>query len=187
MDAFGYLSVLISIVLGLGLTHLLAGMAKLMRHRSYVCFYAPTLVWMGLLFLLHVQIWWAVFDLRRVSEWTFFAFVLVLAIPTLVYLLTFLLVPDFDREERVDLKASYFGNRRWFFALFALLPLVSLTQEYAVSQSIQWDADPLFRLGFLVLALVGLMSSSERVHWWLAPAVFLTFGAYIALLFLRLA
>ena len=41
--------------------------------------------------------------------------------------------------------------------------------------------------GFLMLALVGLVSRSERVHGWLASAVFLTFDAYIALLFLRLA
>jgi len=186
MGAFDYLSVLISIVLGLGLTHLLAGAAKLMRRRTAVRFYGPALIWMGLLFLLHVQIWWAIFELRDVAVWTFFSFLLVLAIPTLVYLLTFLLVPAFDQGRRVDQKADYFENRRWFFGIFALVPLVSLAQELAISGAIQWDADPVFRLGFLGLGIVGFGSPRERVHQWLAPIGLLTFGWYVAMLFLRL-
>lgn len=186
MDAFSYLSVLISIVLGLGLTHLLAGAATLIRFQSEVQLYAPSLVWIGLLFLLHVQIWWAVFELRSVSDWTFFSFLLVLAIPTLAYLLSALLIPDFDRETNIDLKASYFENRRWFFGLFVLIPLVSLTQEWIISGGIRWDADPVFRLGFLVLGLIGFGSRHERTHQWLAPVGFIAFAGYIAFLFLRL-
>jgi hypothetical protein len=187
MDAFSYLSVLISIVLGLGVTHLLASAAKLIRFRAAVRLYAPTLVWIGLLFLLHVQIWWAVFELRDVSDWTFFSFLLVLAIPTLAYLLSALLVPDFDRETDIDLKASYFENRRWFFGLFTLIPLVSLVQEAVISSGIRWDADPVFRLGFLVLGLVGVSTRRERVHQWLAPVGFIAFAGYITFLFLRLS
>jgi len=186
MDAFSYLSVLISIVLGLGVTHLLAGAAKLIRFRADVRLYVPSLVWIGLLFLLHVQIWWAVFELRGLSDWTFFSFLLVLAIPTLAYLLSALLIPDFDRETTVDLKASYFENRRWFFGLFTLIPLVSLIQEGVIRGSIQWGADPVFRLGFLVLGLVGFSTRHERTHQWLAPVGFVAFAGYIAFLFLRL-
>jgi hypothetical protein len=186
MDAFSYLSVLISIVLGLGLTHLLAGAAKLMRFRAEVRLYAPSLIWIGLLFLLHVQIWWAVFELREVSDWTFFSFLLVLAIPTLAYLLSALLIPDFDRESTIDLKASYFENRRWFFGLFTLIPLVSLLQELAISGAIRWDADPVFRLGFLALGVVGFSTQHERTHGWLAPIGLVAFAGYILSLFLRL-
>ena len=186
MRAFEYLSVLISIVLGLGLTHLLAGAAKIMRFRSDVRLYGPSLIWIGLLFLLHVQIWWAVFELREVSDWTFFSFLLVLAIPTLAYLLGALLIPDFDRETDTDLKTSYFENRRWFFGLFVLIPLVSLAQEGVISGGIRWDADPVFRLGFLVLGLVGFGTRHERTHQWLAPVGFIAFAGYITVLFLRL-
>lgn len=157
------------------------------RYRSAVRFYGPALVWMGLLFLVHVQVWWAVFELRSVPEWTFFAFMLVLSIPTIVYLLAFLLLPDFDRDEEIDLRASYFEHRRWFFALFALLPLISLGQEYAVSGSIRADADPVFRVGFFALALVGFATGRERVHRLLAPAVLLAFAAYVLTLFLQFA
>ena len=148
--------------------------------------YGPSLVWVGLLFLLHVQIWWAVFELRGVSDWTIFSFLLVLAIPTLAYLLSALLIPGFDRKSTIDLKASYFENRRWFFGLFALIPLVSLLQELAISGAIRWDADPVFRLGFVALGVVGFSTRHERTHQWIAPVGLIAFAGYIVFLFLRL-
>ncbi len=57
MDAFSYLSVLISIVLGLGLTRLLAGFAEMVRARGRLRFYWPLVAQMCLLFLIHVQLW----------------------------------------------------------------------------------------------------------------------------------
>jgi hypothetical protein len=146
MDPFSYLSVLLSIVLGLGLSHLLAGAAQLVRYRVAVRSYTPALLWMAMLFLLHVQVWWSVFDLHRVKVWTFFGFMLVLLIPVLTYLLTYLLVPDFGREGPIDLRTQYYESRRWFFALLMLLPLVSLAQEYTVWGFIRLDADPVFRV-----------------------------------------
>lgn len=186
MSEFDYLSVLISIVLGLGISHVLASAAQLVRYRSAVRFYAPTLLWLTLLFLIHVQIWWAVFELRSVPEWSFFGFVLVLALPVMAYLASVLLSPDFDREEVVDLRASYYEHRRWFFALFALLPLVSLAQEYVIRGFIQGDADPVFRITFALLALLGFVSARERIHQVLAPLVLVGFAAYIGMLFLDL-
>ena len=187
MTEFDYLSVLISIVLGLGLSHVMATAAQLVRFRSAVSFYTPTLLWLALLFFLHVQIWWAVFELRDVPEWTFLNFVLVLSIPAVVYLISVLLAPDFDREARIDLRASYFAHRRWFFGLFALLPVLSLAQEYAISGHIQLDSDPIFRLGFLALAMVGLSSARERLHRTLAVATIVVFAAYVGLLFVELS
>lgn len=186
MTEFDYLSVLISIVLGLGISHILTSAAQLVRYRAAVRFYPPSLVWMALLFLLHVQIWWAVFELRDVPEWSFIAFVLVLAIPVLIYVISVLLTPDFDREEEVDLRVSYFGHRRWFFGLFALLPAISLLQEFVIRGWIQGDADPLFRAGFIVLAILGFSSGNERLHRYLAFIGLVSIGTYIGLLFLHL-
>ncbi len=187
MTEFEYLSVLISIVLGLGLSHVMATAAQLVRYRSAVRFYLPSLLWLALLFLIHVQIWWAVFELRSLPRWTFIDFALVLALPTIAFVISVLLTPDFDREEVVDLRARYFEHRRWFFGLFALLPIASLAQEYATSGFIQLDADPAFRLAFVVLALLGLTSARERLHYAISVVSLAGFAVYIGLLFLELA
>ena len=180
MDPFSYLSVLISIVLGLGLSHLLAGAAQLVRHRASVRIYAATVLWMAMLFLLHIQVWWAVFALRRVEAWTFIGFILVLAMPVLTYLLTYLLVPE---KGDVDLRQRFYENRTWFFALLALLPLVSIVHEYVVWGVIHSGPDLAFRLVFTALSAVGLATANERVQRFLALGALLAFSAYIALLY----
>lgn len=186
MTEFAYLSVLISIVIGLGMWHLLAGTAGLIRARSEVRFYKPVVIWMAMLFLLHVQIWWAIFEMRHVSDWTFLQFMLVLAIPVLAFLLAAVLVPDPSRVAGVDLKTEYYAHRRWFFGILCLMPVFSLVQEWAISGGIQLDPDPWFRLGFLALGLTGFASAREGVHLFLAPFTFVGFALYVVLLFLRL-
>src|SRR6478672_4069223 len=64
MDPFSYLSVLISIILGLGITQLVTGLGRLIQARGRIKFYAPTIAWVGLLLIIHVQTWWAMFGLR---------------------------------------------------------------------------------------------------------------------------
>ncbi len=94
MDAFSYLSVLNSIVLGLGGPSLLAGVAAMVRARDRIKMYWPLPAQMALLFLIQVQLWWALFALRERGTWNFLAFLVVLMQPVLVYLATAFLVPD---------------------------------------------------------------------------------------------
>jgi hypothetical protein len=64
MDSFSYLSVLISIVLGLGAANLLTGLARIVQMRTRVTMYWPTIVWALTLLVIHVQTWWTMFGLR---------------------------------------------------------------------------------------------------------------------------
>jgi len=69
VDSFSYLSVLISIILGLGVAHLLSGFAELIKRRDSLKLWWPTPLWMITTFLIHVQTWWALFALRTVEHW----------------------------------------------------------------------------------------------------------------------
>lgn len=186
MEPFEYLSVLVSIIVGLGLSHLLATTARLIQHRSVVRLFGPTLIWMALLFVLQVQIWWAAFEWQGSGAWNFFSFLLFLGLPIGAYLLSVLLVPDLDDPEEVDLRTSYFDNRRWFFALLVLLPVVSLAHEQVQGGHIQWDVDAAFRVGFGVVAFAGLVVRQVAAHWGLTIGFALGFAAYVGLLFSRL-
>jgi hypothetical protein len=86
MDAFSYLSVLISIILGLGITQLLTALGRLLNSRARVRWYWPAVVWAGILLVVHIQSWWAMFGLRTHENWTFLAFLVVLLLPILLYL-----------------------------------------------------------------------------------------------------
>ena len=64
MDAFSYLSVLLSVILGLAIQQVLLGYRGLALSRERVRWYAPPLIWSGLVLLLVVQHWWSSFGLR---------------------------------------------------------------------------------------------------------------------------
>lgn len=119
MTPFDYLSVLISIVLGLGLTELLSNVHRLIQARDRVTFHWLPLLWGGIIFVALVQWWWAAFGLHRQLEWNFFFFLLILLIPVLMYLAAASVLPTVEAEQTVDLRTYYFAIRPWFFWIVA--------------------------------------------------------------------
>ena len=186
MDAFEYLSVLISIVLGLALTRLLAEAARLIQVRRRVRVYWPVLVWMFSLLLILVQSWWALFDFRDHQGWTLLQFALILAHPTLLYLLCVLLLPDAGTDGEIDLRANYFDQAPWFFASAAAFTIFSALRPLVFDGALPLDADRLFHLGFLAVALLCMVQRNERLHQLAALTVPISVSAYAGLLFFRL-
>ena len=73
MDAFSYLSVLLSIILGLAIAQVLQGYRAVLLARGRVRLSAPVLIWSGLILLFATQAWWASFGLRQRTDWDFLA------------------------------------------------------------------------------------------------------------------
>lgn len=124
MTPFEYLSVLISIVLGLGLAELLSSARSLVRDRDRVRFHWLPLAWSVLVFVVLVQWWWAAFGFRDRMEWNFFAFLLILLVPVLLYLVAALALPNGDDGGREDLRGYYFEHHRPFFGTLAAATLL---------------------------------------------------------------
>ncbi|MEP6491885.1 MAG: hypothetical protein ABJF01_04365 [bacterium] len=185
-DAFNYLAVLISIILGLGITHLLSGLGRLMQTRQRVRLYWPTIAWVGLLLVVQVQTWWAMFGLRGMQRWTFIGFVLVLLQPIVLYLLAALILPEASSETADDLRANYYAHSSWFFGLAVLLLVVSLLRDRVLAGhlpgSLNLAMHGLFFLGWGTAAI----TRREWYHRWLVPYTALLMIAYIYELFGRL-
>ena len=64
MDAFSYLSVLISLILGLAITQVLKGFRGIMQSRARLIGYWPTVLWAVLIMVIAVQSWWSMFGMR---------------------------------------------------------------------------------------------------------------------------
>lgn len=71
MDQFNYLAVLISIVLGLGMTHILSSFGRWLENRGTFQAYGPAIAWAGIVLIVHVQTWWSMFGMRNHIHWTF--------------------------------------------------------------------------------------------------------------------
>jgi hypothetical protein len=61
MDEFGYLAVILSIILGLSVTQLLQGLSNVINARDRVRIYWPAIGWALLLLVIDVQAWRALF------------------------------------------------------------------------------------------------------------------------------
>ncbi len=186
MDAFSYLSVLISIVLGLGLTNLLTGFAGIVRARSRISMFWPLPVQMVLFFLVHVQLWWALFQLQDVRHWSFQAFLVVLMQPVVLYLGTALLVPDIAPEGRVDLRAIYYREASWFYAAILASVFVSLAKNLVLTGRLQNPADLTGHAAFALLAIAGMTFRNDTAQKIIAPMGLAIYTAYIAVLFVSL-
>jgi hypothetical protein len=73
MDEFSYLSVLLSVILGLAVTQILKGFRGLLLSRARVQLYWPVIVWAVLVLLVCFQNWWSMFGMRTRHDWTFSA------------------------------------------------------------------------------------------------------------------
>ena len=185
MDQFSYLSVLLSIIVGLAITQILKGYRGAILSRSRVESYWPALLWSALLLLMNIQSWWAMFGLRSVKVWTFALFAVVLAQTIVQYLLAAIVLPDFFGE-RVDLREHYWSHTRWFFGMTILVLLISLSKDFVLNGGPPERLNLGFHLAFIGLSALALATKREWLHKALAVAGTATFCAYIIVLFARL-
>ena len=186
MEPFSYLSVLVSIILGLGITRLLTGLGQQIEFRDSVRFYWPSLVWAVTLLLVHVQAWWSMFGMRDHVGWTFVQFLVVLLQPITLYLLAALVLPTATPGAPVDLRTHYFEQARWFFSLFGALLVVSLVKDLTLDGALPDATNVAFHGVFLALSATGALTQREAFHRANAAATALLLAAYIAALFARL-
>jgi hypothetical protein len=186
MDSFTYISVLLSIVVGLAITQFLLGLRGLILTRAKVKLYIPTLIWAVIALLTPIQAWWADFAMRGQSNWTFLALLVIMLRAISIYMVAALVLPDISGEELVDLREHFFAHRSWFFTAMLASVIFSLSKNLTLHGHLPSHADSAFQFTFCAVAVTGVATRSEWFHKLLAPASGLLFVAYIAVLFARL-
>src|SRR5215467_242655 len=116
MDEFNYLSVLLSVILGLAVTQILKGFRGLLLSRARIQIYWPVIGWAVLVLLVCFQNWWSMFGMRNRHDWAIQQFAIVLLQTILIYMAAGLVLPDLFGEEVVDLKRNFYAHCGWFFS-----------------------------------------------------------------------
>jgi len=186
MDEFSYLSVLISVILGLGVTQILQGFRGLLLSRARIRIYWPVIAWAILLLLICFQHWWSMFGMRNRHDWTFLQFGMVLLNAILIYMLAGLVFPDFFGEEVVDLKGSFYAHRGWFFSLGVTTLVVSICKDVVLDGRLPNTTNLIFQLVFAVMLFIGALTHSERYHKALIVFGSALFVIYIIVLYTRM-
>ena len=186
MDEFSYLSVLISIILGLAVTQILQGFRGLLLSRARIRVYWPVIAWAFLLLLVCFQHWWSMFGMRNRHDWTFLQFATVLLNAILIYMVTGLVFPDFFGEEVVDLKENFYAHRGWLFSLAFATIVVSVCKDVVLGGQLPHPTNLTFHAIFGVTLLLGALTSRERYHKTLVVFGIAAFVLYIILLYTRM-
>jgi hypothetical protein len=186
VQAFAYLSVLVSIIIGLGMAHVLAAAVRLIQHRARVRFYWPALAWALNLFGLMLLVWWAEYSLNHHDRWTFAQFAVTVAIPVLLYVAASLVLPAGNDEGKVDLRVAYQFNRVWFLSLVAASILASYLQTYLFDGRIPFDLDNGLKLLALGITSAAIVVRNEAVQKMVAAVNLAWLLLYISVLFVNL-
>jgi hypothetical protein len=186
MDEFSFLSVLLSVIVGLAITQILQGFRGLVLSRTRIQIYWPVIGWAVLVLLVCFQNWWSMFGMRNRHDWAFQQFAMVLLQTILIYMVAGLVFPDFVGEAIVDLKESFYAHRRWFFFLGFASIVVSVVKDLVLDGKLPKPTNLAFHAIFGVALLTGASTRQERYHKALVVFVIATFVVYIVLLYARM-
>lgn len=170
MTPFEYVIVLISVILGLGITTILTGVAELIKNTKPVRLYAPYLVWIVIIFVLHFQEWWLSYQLMSVKEWSLQFFLLNVLYPINLYILAHLLFPA-SLPNDFSSKVFFLEHYPRFFIGAIILVVLSVIQNIFISDlAILTQIPHIIVLSVLLFMLI-TKNRSSGVH--TAVSVFL--------------
>ncbi len=162
ISAFEYVTVFISIILGLGVTQILTGIADLVHQNERVKIYWPHLVWVLIVLILQVQEWYITFERRTFEAWRLPIFLFVLLYPTVLFILARLLFPFGYGEGTIDLRKFYYENYRRIFLFGAILAFLSLLDNLILRAYLIEDLiGP--SLVLILLSLMAILKVSKPV------------------------
>jgi len=169
VDPFSYLSVLISIVLALGMTRVLAGVGEMLQARSRRRIYWVHVVWALNLFIYLVVAWWVFYRWRYQQPWTFFLFVFVLISPTVLYLAALLLFPReaASADDSINYKTHFYANHRAFFIVLLIYGPVDVVDSLLKGVHHFFELGPAYMISmtlFLAGVTTAAITRNERYH-----------------------
>ena len=183
MDAFSYLSVLLSIIIGLAITQVLQGYRAMLLARHRVRPFAPTIIWSLLILVMATQSWWASFGLADRHDWSFGTFGVILLQTILLYMAAGLVLPDAGPDEVIDLRAHYFGHTGIFFGTQIAMLATSLLKNALLDGRNVNPLDIEMHGVFIAISTLALFVRGARAHLGVAIAATVFIALYVVLLF----
>jgi hypothetical protein len=126
---FEYLTVLISVVVGLSLTSFLTNVVRIIHVRGDVTISWVQLLWSVTILIWTVAFWWFTFVLAGQQQWTYPLFVFLLAYSTLLFLLMALLFPEGVPADH-NYRTQFMQNRVWFFGVLLIFLCVDVIDYF---------------------------------------------------------
>lgn len=124
-EVFPHVRILMGMVIGLGVTRLLSGVARVIQHPDLHPPYPIHLGWVAFALLMLVHFWWWEISLFEMPVWTFTIYLYLIGYAILLFLLCAFLFP----ESLTDYKGYddfFYAQRGWFFGTLALIYVIDI-------------------------------------------------------------
>lgn len=186
MDEVSILLTLYSVVAGLGISRLVQGVSDMIKSRADLRFDWVHTGWVCIIFLSHIVTWFALMRFAKGAHWTVFNAVLALMVPILLYVVSDLVVPRFEGDDRFDLGRYFDSNARWLLGLMLAAVACTFVVQVAVERRTDIAGGGALRLACALVLAAGVVSSSRRTHRIVTVAMLVVLVSGAALVSVRL-
>lgn len=172
MDQFEYVMVLVSIIVGLGITHILLGIGGIIDRQSrkddrLELSYAHA-AWLANCFMWFVMFWWWEYRLSTsVSEWSMGMYLFLIFYAVTIFLLQAVLIPR-TWDGVTSLKEYFLQRRAWFYSLLASATILDNIDSYLIGGIPYILNTGYIGMGISVatipVVVIGIMSTNMRAH-----------------------
>jgi len=126
ISPFEYISILVSIIIGLGITQILSAFSDLLYNYKKVKFYWPHSVWIIFILFLQIQDWFVFYQLETIKVWTLPLLIFIISYPVTLFICSKMLLPTNDLEEKFDMKKFYFSQFQVIFLFISISIVLSI-------------------------------------------------------------
>jgi hypothetical protein len=179
MSPFEFVAAFFSVVIGLGISHMLSALSDLIEARDRVRTYWVQSLWAVTVLLLLIHGWWGMWDLRSAPHWTYVSFIITVAFLSALYLSSTLIFPRVNETGPVDLEFHFESIRPIFLTFIAADFALAVLVNYSLFKSplrSQFVIGPALAV---VFCLIGARTARRRYHWVL---VVLVAGAVVSVM-----
>jgi hypothetical protein len=187
MTSFEYISTLLSIIIGLGITHLLIGVSRLIYNPKAIKIYWIHLLWTLYIFIYMISFWWFEYNFSIIQGWTLQLYLFIILYAVLLFFLCVINMPFHFPE---DFKTYYYASRKWFFTVLIFISVVDIIDgfqkgvDYMVGLGIGYA---LFVTVTMLLSIVAISTRKELAHGLIAIILTLYQVGYLFMAFRTLS
>jgi hypothetical protein len=163
---FTHIRIVMGMVIGLGVTRLLSGVARIVQHPSQYRLYGVHLAWVASVLLMLVHFWWWQFGLYQIPLWTFGIYLFIIGYAVILFLLCALLFPD-SMHDYQGYEDYFLSKRAWFFGLLAVTYLLDVIDTLLKGEQhfAQFGNEYLIRTPlFVILCLIAIATDNRIFH-----------------------
>ena len=182
MNQFEYVMVLVSIIIGLGMAHILLGIGGIIDRRSRgdgdLRLSLAHGTWLGMIFAWMIMFWWWEFRWSELRpEWTMGLYLFLVVYAVGLFLLAVVLVPS-HWDHVTDLDEYFVRHRVSFYSLLLVATGLDVVDallkggwDYVVNANGPWIW--IFWIATVPVAAIGIRSRNVRYHAVTGTAFFL--------------